>query len=416
MTERTRPQLLVISTLFPHPGQPGVGLFIRERMFRVGKHLPLVVVAPTPWFPGQSLLRRLRPHFRPWAPRREVQNGIEIYRPRFLSVPGFFKGLDGWFLALALAPTLRRLRHRFDLIDAHFAYPEGYAATLLGKWFRVPVSITLRGTEVPISRFPLRRRLMLSGLASAARVFSVAASLERHVVGLGADPQKIRVVGNGVDTEKFHPVPRAEARRRFELSPEGPVLISVGGLVERKGFHRVIALLPALREEFPGLRYLIAGGPGPEGDMSEQLRRQVLALGLGEAVHFLGALSSEQLKWPLSAADAFVLATRNEGWANVFLEAMACGLPVVTTEVGGNREVVSDTRLGTVVPFGDSKALESALRDALTRSWDRAAIRRHACENHWDRRVEVLVQEFRALSDQKKTGKSVSPVSEEFRS
>ncbi|ADJ28633.1 glycosyltransferase [Nitrosococcus watsonii] len=413
IVKKNQPQLLVISTLFPHKEQPGAGLFIRERMFRVGKHLPLVIVAPTPWFPGQSFLRRLRPHFRPPAPRQEIQDGIEIYRPRFFSIPGFFKWLDGWFLAFAVVPTLWQLRHRFSLIDAHFAYPEGYAATLLGRWFGVPVTITLRGTEVPIARFPFRRRLMLKGLAGATRIFAVAASLKRHVIGLGVDSQKIRIVGNGIDTEKFTPVPRVEARHRFGLSSEGPVLISVGGLVERKGFHRVIEVLPALREQFPGLYYLIVGGPGPEGDMSESLRYQVQTLGLEEAVHFLGALSPEDLKWPLSAADVFVLATRNEGWANVFLEAMACGLPVVTTDVGGNREVVSDARLGSVVPFGDPKALEAALREALSRSWDRAVIRKHACENHWDYRVEVLVQEFEALVDGSKIGTRVKPASKE---
>jgi glycosyltransferase involved in cell wall biosynthesis len=412
----TQPRLLVVSTLFPHLGQPVAGVFIRERMFRVGKHLPLVVMAPTPWFPGQDILRYFRPHFRPSALRREIQDGIEIYRPRFLSVPALFKWLDGWSLAITVLLTLRRLHYRFDLIDAHFAYPEGYAAALLGKWLGLPVTITLRGTEIPISRFPFRRRLMLKALESATRVFAVAASLERHVTDLGADPRKIRVVGNGVDTEKFHPVPQAEARHRLGLPADGPILISVGGLVERKGFHRVIELLPALKHKFPGLRYLIVGGPGPAGDMSQYLRQQVRMLKLEEAVHFLGVVSPEDLKWPLSAADVFVLATRSEGWANVLLEALACGLPVITTDVGGNREVISNPQLGTIVPFGDSRALEAGIYEALIRSWDRAAIRAYACENHWDRRVEVLIEEFVAISAREGVGEGIMAVSKEFRS
>ncbi|KFI22376.1 glycosyltransferase [Nitrosococcus oceani] len=398
MIEKTRPKLLVISILFPHSAQPVAGVFIRERMFRVGKHLPMVVMSPTPWFPCEGILRRLRPHFRPLAPRRETQQGIEIYRPRFLSVPGFFKWFDGFSLALAVLFAMRRLPYRFDLIDAHFAYPEGYAAALLGKWLGVPVTITLRGTEVPIARFPIRRRLMLKGLASASRVFAVSASLKRHVVALGADSQKIQVVGNGVDAEKFYPIPQEQARCKLSLPLNGPIFISIGGLIERKGFHRVIETLPALKHEFSGLRYLIVGGPGPAGDMSKQLRHQVRALALEGTVYFLGVVPPGDLKWLLSAADVFVLATRSEGWANVFLEAMACGLPVVTTDVGGNKEVVSDPQLGTIVPFGDSKALESALRDALVRSWDRTAIRRYACENGWDSRVEMLIREFVALA------------------
>jgi glycosyltransferase involved in cell wall biosynthesis len=177
-----------------------------------------------------------------------------------------------------------------------------------------------------------------------------------------------------------------------------PVLVSVGGLVERKGFHRVIALLPRLRERHPGLRYLVVGGASPEGDMSASLRRQVTDLGLEGVVQFVGALASDQVRWPLSAADVFVLATSNEGWANVFLEAMACGLPVVTTDVGGNAEVVCRPELGTVVPFGSERALFDALDTALGQQWDRNTIVDYARSNTWDNRIDVLLGEFRALS------------------
>jgi glycosyltransferase involved in cell wall biosynthesis len=228
-------------------------------------------------------------------------------------------------------------------------------------------------------------------------VFAVADSLRQLALRLGVPEARTRVVGNGVDVAKFHPVERAAARRELGLPADAPVLISVGGLVERKGFHRVIELLPALRRQFPDLRYLVVGGGGPEGDWSQRLRDQVAALGLQEAVHFLGPWPPERLKVPLSAADVFVLATSNEGWANVFLEAMACGLPVVTTDVGGNAEVVCDRALGTVVPFGDADALRAAIAAALARDWDRAAIRRHAEDNDWDGRVAILVAEFRAL-------------------
>ena len=128
------PRLVVFTTLFPHAGQPVAGLFVRERMFRVAKVLPLTVVAPVPWFPLQGLLRRWKPGFRPAAPRSEVQDGIEVRYPRFFSVPGAFKWLDGFFMALGCLPTMRRLKRSFafNVIDAHFAYPDGYAATLLG--------------------------------------------------------------------------------------------------------------------------------------------------------------------------------------------------------------------------------------------------------------------------------------------
>jgi glycosyltransferase involved in cell wall biosynthesis len=405
----TRPKLLVFTTLFPHSGRPNAGLFIRERMFRVGRQLPLIVVSPQPWFPFQGILQSFRPHFRPGAPHHEIQDGIEVFYPRFFSVPGLFKSFDGLFMALGSLFLLRRLKQRFDfdLIDAHFAYPDGYAAVLLGKWLQVPVTITLRGTEVPLSRIEGRRQLIIKALQLATRVFSVSASLKQHVVDMGIAASKIRVVGNGVDLIKFQGVNKDEARNKLGLPLDIPVLISVGALVERKGFHRVIECLPNLCQQFPGLRYLIVGGAGPEGDWSQQLRQQVIDLGLEAHVTFLGPMLPRELKIPLSAADVFVLATRNEGWANVFLEAMACGLPVVTTDVGGNAEVVSSKELGMVVPFGMAEELQAALSQALKQDWDRSAIIAYAQANSWDDRVRVLTDEFVGLTEKGNPDKTI---------
>ncbi len=397
MVERAeKPRIVVLASLFPSPARPQAGLFIRERMFRVAEKLPLTVVSPQPWFPFQSLIRYFRPHFRPDSPRYEAQKGIDVHRPRFFSVPGFFKQWDGFFMALACLPLLLRLRRQagFDLIDAHFAYPEGYAAVLLGRWLKVPVTITLRGTEVPLSRDPGRRKRLLEALEGASQVFSVSASLKRHVVSLGADGNKIEVVGNGVDTEKFHPVDRNEARQQLAIPGDAEVLITVGALVPRKGQIRVIEILPELIQRHPKLIYLIVGGASPEGDIGSRLRERVGELGLESHVRFLGPVAPEELKIPLSAADVFVLATSNEGWANVFLEAMACGLPVVTTDVGGNREVVCREELGVVVPFGDADALRKAMAQALARHWERERIIAHARANDWKSRVDRLVSRF----------------------
>ncbi|MDO9315431.1 MAG: glycosyltransferase [Burkholderiaceae bacterium] len=393
------PHVVVLSSLFPNSAEPGAGLFIRERMFRVGSHVPLSVVSPRPWFPFQGLLRRWRPGFRPAAPSYERQSGVDVWLPRFLSVPGFLKGLDGFSMALGTFPRLWQLKRkgRLDLIDAHFGYPDGYAATMLGRWLNVPVTITLRGTEQRHAQdASLAPRLALA-LQRATRLIAVSQSLRRVAIRLGVAEEKVLVVGNGVDLQKFSPLGRSEARRALGLPDSGPVLVTVGGLVERKGFHRVIELLPALRAHFPGLVYLVVGGPSPEGDMGAQLKRQVAELGLVGAVRFMGPLAPEHLREPLSAADVFVLSTRNEGWANVFLEAMACGVPVVTTDVGGNSEVVCRPELGMVVPFGEADRLQVAIEQALRARWDTQVIRRYAEDNTWDQRVEALVSLFRNL-------------------
>lgn len=395
--DRTKPpHIVVLSSLFPSSLQPGTGLFIRERMFRVARQLPVTVVAPTPWFPLQNLIRRFKPHFRPGAPVHESQSGIDVWFPRFLSVPGVFKKLDGLMMALCALPRLRQLKaaKQLDIIDAHFAYPDGYAASLLSRWLQVPFTITLRGTETRHVRDRRFASLLLQAVSRAARVFSVSESLRQLLIANGANPQQIEVVGNGVDTDRFAPQDRAACRRALDIPAQARVLISVGGLVPRKGFHRVIEVLPQIREHYPDLIFLVVGGASAEGNNRPELEQQVKVLGLEDSVRFLGPRRPDELSAILSAADVFVLATSNEGWANVFLEAMACGLPVVTTDVGGNKEVVSDDSLGIVVPFGDREALREAIATSLQRSWDKEQIRRYAEQNTWDERVERLSSHF----------------------
>ena len=400
MASMRQPHIVVLSSLFPSSVQPGAGLFIRERMFRVGQRLPLSVVSPSPWFPLQSLIRRFRPGFRPGAPREEIQSGFQVHFPHFLSIPGLLKQWDGLMMALGSLPLLRRLKAqgKLDIIDAHFAYPDGYAALLLGRWLGVPYTVTLRGTETRHLQTPGLAERALKAIQSAARVFSVSESLKKLAVEHGADPAHIEVVGNGVDIERFKPVDRQTARAALRIEPHAKVLISVGGLVPRKGFHRVIEVLPELRIAHPDLKFLIVGGPSPEGNNRPQLERQVDELGLKDCVIFLGPVKPDQLPALLSAADVFVLATSNEGWANVFLEAMACGLPVVTTDVGGNREVINDDSLGFITPLGDPEALADAIRRALATPWDRQHIRSHAENNAWDERIERLCARFASIA------------------
>ena len=225
--------------------------------------------------------------------------------------------------------------------------------------------------------------------------------MRQHAISLGIEPSKICVIANGVDTVRFHPVDKLEARRRLNIPDRAKVFISVGALVQRKGFHQIIDVLPTLLTSQPDLHYLIVGGASPEGDIRTELEKQVHALNLESNVHFIGATLSDKIKYLLSAADIFVLATSNEGCANVLLEAMACGLPVVTTDVGGNAEVVCRPELGTIVAFGDRNALKIALMDAAKTNWDCDVIRRYAKDNSWDGRLVLLREVYMSLLRQK---------------
>ena len=397
--ESERPALVVLSTLFPSAQEPIAGVFIKERMFRVAKRLPVTVISPQPWFPLQGLVRRWRPDYRPARAFFENVDGVEIYRPRFVALPGILRRFDGFSVALASSGLLRRLRRagRADLLDVHFAYPDGYAGHLLARWSGLPCIITLRGKEERLRSVAAFRLRMAAALRHATKVIAVSAALRQVGIELGARADDSMLIGNGIDLAKFHRLPKAEVRRELGIPEDAQVLVSVGGVGERKGFHRVIECLPALLRDHPKLLLLVVGGPSPDGDWTDRLRQMIAKLQLHDHVRLLGPMPPEALKTPLSAADLFVLATRYEGWANVFLEAMACGLPVVSTQVGGNAEVVCRAELGTLVPFDDPVALTQQIHRALLHTWDRAAIEAYAQENTWDRRINTLVDTFRAV-------------------
>ncbi len=393
-------RVLVLSSVFPNAKEPNLGVFVRERVRRVARHCHLEVVAPVPWFPGNRLIRGSD---YVGIPRREEQDGVRVYHPRFLSVPRYLKCLDGLLYAASLLPVLLRLRRTFpfDLIDAHFTYPDGLAGTLLGKVFGCPVVITLRGSLMRLATYRTHRSQLRFALASAARVLSVSESLKRAAVGLGIPPEKIRVIPNGVDTMRFRPMDRAAARRALGLPLGRTILLSVGGVLQGKGQHRIVALLPRLLRRRPDLLYAVVGGER-RGDPTLGLMQRLIAdHGLQGHVLLAGRRPHEEIPWWFAAADLFCLATRSEGWSNVLLEAMACGRPVVSTRVGGNPEIVTDEGLGLLVPPADDDALERAILSGLDRRWDEEALAAHARAHSWETAAATVVEEFQRFVSQK---------------
>lgn len=397
---RAQPRVIVYSSLFPSAAAPNAGTFIRERMFRVAQRLPLVVVAPQAWSPFDWAIRLFRKGFRPQGAAYEVIDGIEVHRPKFLSLPGVAKRFDGWLMARSTFSCVRRLHRRFEgtLIDAHFGYPDGYAATWIGRRLGLPVTITLRGSKDQRLLGTDCEPSLREALESASQLISVTRSLVADVgVPLGVPADRFTLVGNGVDLSKFVPEDREKAREKLGIAPDAKVVIGVGNLIELKGFHRIIPMLPALRARYPKLVYLIVGGATGQGDNSAQLQSLAREHGVEDVVRLCGRQPQAELRWYYSAADVFALATSYEGWANVFLEAMACGLPVITTRVGGNAEVVASPDVGALVEYWDAAAFERALSDSLARDWDRDAVRAYAAANAWERRIDQLVEIFERL-------------------
>jgi teichuronic acid biosynthesis glycosyltransferase TuaC len=392
------PRVLVFTGLFPSAAAPTAGTFIRERMLRVAKHVPLVIVAPQPWSPVDWLVRLFfRKTFRPQALAFETVEGVDVYRPTYFCVPGIFKRLDGKLMALGASSIVNKLAKEFqpNLIDSHFLYPDGYAASRLAAKLKLPLTITIRGSKDEWLIGTSREAQLKKALQSATALISVSEALRQNVVvALGESEKKCTVIGNGVDLEKFEVIDKQQARVRLGIPMDAKVLISVGGLIARKGFHRVIPLLKELRKTTPNLIYLIVGGGTSQADMLSQLTKIAADHGVSDIVRFCGPQLPTELKWFYGAADVFTLATEHEGWANVFLEAMACGLPVVTTAVGGNAEVVKNENLGTVVPFFDERQYLQALDLAIRKDWDRRVIISYAQSNTWDKRVHQVLDVF----------------------
>jgi len=395
------PHIGVLSSQFPSSVQPGRGLPVRERMFRVARRLPLFVVSPTAWVPLEDWIRQnLNPTLRPSMPEYEEQQGIPVWFPRFLTVPGpdVLRRLDGWTMAKGAYPRFAALHRagRLDLIDAHGAYPDGYAGVLLGRWLGVPVTITLHGGELVCMRDARLVLKLREAFREAARIFAVSESLRQFALELGAPEDRVEVVGNGVDAECFRPRDRNAARTTLGVSPTVPTL-AVSGPGQSSGekdYSRVIEALPALSERRPGLVCLLIGSNSLGKDGRARLEAQVERLGLKETVRFVDDLPSEGLSALLSAADAFVFTAYQESPVTAPLEAMACGLPIIAFDTGSNRELICRPELGELVPFGDPSALKTTIDLALSRTWDRMVIRRHGETYHWDGRINRLCRVF----------------------
>jgi glycosyltransferase involved in cell wall biosynthesis len=293
-----------------------------------------------------------------------VRHGIDVLHPRYPLIPKVGMTLAPLLMALACAPVLRRLLKdgvRFDVIDAHYFYPDGVAAALLAAWFKLPLVITARGSDLTvIPRHALPGRMIRWAARRADAVVGVCAALVDVLLGWGLDPARLHVMRNGVDCERFRPLPQAESRLALGIGG-APVLLSVGRLVELKGHHLVIQALARLRQRHPqACLHLLGDGP-------ERARLQALAsrLGLADAVSFQGNVAQDELARWYSAADLLVLASSSEGWANVLLESMACGTPVVATRNWGTPEVVGNAGAGLLVDERSAPALARALEQML---------------------------------------------------
>ena len=370
-------KILVLSSLYPNDAQRRHGIFIEHRVAHlVAPGDTVRVVAPVPWFPSEHAAFGRYATFAQ-APRSAVRRDIVVSHPRYPVVPKIGMSAAPWLMAAALYPPIARLRRTFDfdVIDSYYLYPDGVAAGLLARAFGRPYLMSALGTDVSlIPQHRAERRMILSGVEQAAAVTTVCGALRDALLDMGAAADKVTVVEHGVDLVLFQP-PADRAALRQSLGLVGPAVLSVGHLIDRKGHDLAIRAIA----ELPGVTLMIAGDGPREG----ALRQLADTLGVAERVRFLGHVDQQRLPGLYGAADIAVNCADREGIANVLLEALACGTPLVATPVWGSPEVVKVPQAGRLSADRSAPAIRDAIAALLAAMPDRAATRAYAERYDW---------------------------------
>lgn len=384
-------RVLTLSTLFPQATQPTLGVFVERQTLGLAAldDVALEIVSPI-GLPAWPL--SLHPHYaaRARLPRREVWKGVTIHRPRFRTMPGIGDARAAGAMAKALLPQLRALRANFpfDVIDAEFFWPDGPAALCLSRALGVPFSIKARGADIHYwsTRSGIGEQIIEAGRA-ADGLLAVSTALRSDMVALGMPADRIRVHRTGVDLDRFQPIDRAAAKAR--LGVEGPLLVTPGALIPRKGQKLVLEAL----EHLEGATLLVVG-EGPDRKALEAIAR---SRNLSGRVRFLGNRPHEELPALLAAADVMALSSASEGLANVWVESLACGTPIVISDVGGAREVVDRPEAGRIVAR-EPEAIAAAIRELVAYPPAPAAVRAAAERFSWDRNARELREHLGSLA------------------
>ena len=389
---------LLFSTLYPSSVRPLHGIFVETRLRELLKsgQVETRVVAPVPWFPSRHTRWGTYASYAS-TPKRERRNGVDVLHPRYLLLPKVGMTSAPLLMALAAASSVRQLLDEgfdFDLIDAHYYYPDGVAAALLAKWFGKPLTITARGSDLTVLtkfRLPLKMMRWAAGRADAS--IGVCTALANVFLDWGVAKNRVHVMRNGVDTQRFRP--RQDSDVPGIGSQYGkPMLLSVGRLVELKGHYLVIEALRAVRLSYPAACLVIVG----EGPELGALKALVSRLDLNYAVTFAGSVPQQELCTWYAAADLMILASSSEGWANVLLESMACGTPVLSTRLWGTPEVVASDHVGLLVDRRDVASLTEGIMALLAAPRDRDAVRKYAEGFGWAHTTQSQLDLFGQLA------------------
>ena len=378
-------KILSFSYCFPNEANPNWGIFVFQRIKALSKFVNLQVCSPVPWFPflapGGKIVH-------------ENWKGLEISRPRFFYTPKIFKNTDARFYARGILPWVKKLCCTWqpDILDAHFIWPDGAAISLIAKNLGIPYAITLRGKLFECMKESSQVQQCAEALKGASAVISVSSGLAEAAIELGADPARMRVIPNGVDAENFNIKDKKACRKSLGLAEDKKILVTVAHLGHRKGHHEVIRALAGLPENV----CLILVGGSAQGGTHETIMAEAKKSGVEKRVILAGPQPYDQVARYFSAADASVLASYREGCPNAVLESLACGTPVVATDVGAVRDILPVPGAGYIVPRKQVEPLREGIKKVLSTKWDPESVLENSRVRSWEQvalEVQVVFKE-----------------------
>ena len=367
-------KVLIITNAFPNSAEQTRGIFTYQIAKALQEKCEVEVIAPLPWVPPLPDNVAIARYSHVNVPLKEIIGDITVHHPRYLVIPKILGFMHAAFMYFPLLKLVRKLVQRdiIDLINAHWVFPDGVAATWVGTKLCKPVVLTALGCDINLyTTMALRRFQIIKALKRADYITAVSNGIKDKIVSLNILPRKIRVVPNGIDPDLFSINNKRDARMKLGIPVDLPIILTVGNQDEAKGTKFLIEALKIMRERIAVLPLLILIGDGQLGTPLVSLAQR---LGMTENVLFLGRKPHREIPLWMNAADAFCLPSLREGHPNAVIEALACGIPVVASDVGGIPEIIN-RRNGRIAKAGDPVSLCDQLLFCLKASWNRVSIR-----------------------------------------
>jgi len=382
-------KVLSVSHLFPNNMKPNTGTFIKERLKSVAKNINLTIVAPVPYFPFMSLFNRYK--YANHVAESEIFDGLCVMHPRYLLIPRVFKFLDGYLYYLSMNNFFQRLieKNHYDILDFQWGYPDAFAGFLWARRMKKKIILTVRGNEsICYFERSIRKKMMFRILKHFDHIITVSSDLKSKVVNdCGVSSDKVEVIPNGIDVQKFYPMDKNESRKICNLESSKKYILCISRLSQEKGLDNLLRGFSKLGTDVE----LIIIGDGP---LRELLIAQSKALNIVDRLHLIGEISHKDTRAWYNASDIFCLPSLWEGCPNVIIESLACGTPVVSTYVGGIPDLITSKEHGILVPPGDHRALSKALRNALDRTWNRQNISKTGSVKTWDHVASKVISVY----------------------